>query len=585
MQRDGNGFLSSKKDFNGNTTAYVYDSRGRELSRTEAQGKVEARTITTQWHPDFRQPTLISEPGRQTSSSYDSATGALLTRSVKDLATNEVRTTTYSYQPGTAVLATVDGPRTDISDVTSYSYRTQDDPGAPMRYRKGDLSTVTNALGQVTEISEYDLLGNPLRITDPNGVETVLTYDARQRLKTLAVAGETTGFDYDGVGQLTKVTQPDGFWIGYTYDPAHRLTDITDLAGNRIHYTLDAAGNRTAEEVYDPTNALRRSQTRAYDALSRLKELRGGNGQVSAYGYDAEGNNTSDTVAGSYSTARQYDALNRLFKSTDAAQGITQYAYNKLDQLTSVTDPRNLVTRYTRNAFGEVTQLQSPDTGTTVSTYDSAGNLATRTDAKGQLASYSYDALNRLTQVVYTGGPTFTHTYDQGNFGKGRLTSMTDASGSTDWGYDPLGRVATRIQTVAGQTLMTSYAYNLGRLISVSLPSGHVIGYNWNGDRVGSLMLDGSLLASSFAWEPFGPVGGWMFANGEQDYRTYDLSGRMTGHSLGTIDYDTADRISGLTHGGLSQLSGSKTCGYDSPGRLAGVDGSSAYAYNGLGQR
>jgi len=589
MQRDGNGFLSSKKDFNGNTTTYVFNARGLEESRTEAQGTTKARTITTQWHPVFRQPELVTEPGRETSSGYDSATGALQNRTVKDLATDETRTTTYGYQPGTAILESVDGPRTEVTDLTTYAYRTQDDSNMPMRYRKGDLWTVTNALGHVTEITEYDSHGNPLRVVDPNGIEIVLTYDLRQRLKTRTVGGETTSFDYYLTGLLQKATAPDGSWLQYTYDDAHRLTDITDQDGNRIHYVLDNAGNRKSEEVYDPTNTLRRSQTRVYDALSRLQELRGGNGQVSVYGYDANGNNTTETVDGSFVTTRNYDALNRLFKVTDAASGLTQYGYNALDQPTSVTDPRGLVTSYTVNAFGDVTQLQSPDTGTTTSTYDSAGNLKTRTDAKGQTSTYSYDALNRLTQVVHGAGPTITYTYDQGPNGKGRLTGMTDGSGSSSWTYDALGRVATRTQVAGGRTLTVSYSYDTtGRLTRITLPTGKRVDYSWNGNRISGITWNSNPLVSGLAWEPFGPASAWSFANGEQVQKTWDLSGRMTGHSLGSIGHDTADRITSLTHGGVSHLAGSKTYGYDSLHRLTSYSGFGVdigYAYDANGNR
>src|SRR5690606_26020131 len=47
------GWLASKTDWKGNTTTYSYNTFGQEISRTEASGTPEARTITTEWHPDF----------------------------------------------------------------------------------------------------------------------------------------------------------------------------------------------------------------------------------------------------------------------------------------------------------------------------------------------------------------------------------------------------------------------------------------------------------------------------------------------------------------------------------------------------
>lgn len=69
---DANGNIASKTDWNGVTTTYTYDmARNLELSRTEAVDTPQERTITTEWHTDFRLPIKITEPGRVTEYSYD----------------------------------------------------------------------------------------------------------------------------------------------------------------------------------------------------------------------------------------------------------------------------------------------------------------------------------------------------------------------------------------------------------------------------------------------------------------------------------------------------------------------------------
>ncbi|MBK7169358.1 MAG: RHS repeat protein [Gammaproteobacteria bacterium] len=67
---DSNGFVESSTDWKGIVTTYVHDARGLETSRTEAVGTSAARTITTEWHPTWRLPTKITEPGRVTEISY-----------------------------------------------------------------------------------------------------------------------------------------------------------------------------------------------------------------------------------------------------------------------------------------------------------------------------------------------------------------------------------------------------------------------------------------------------------------------------------------------------------------------------------
>ncbi len=259
---DVNGNVASRTDFNGNKTTYLYDLvRNLETSRTEAVGTPQARTITTAWHPTYRLPVSITEPGKLTTMDYD-ASGNLLHKTIT--ADGSSRTWSYTYNNLGQVL-TVTGPRTDVADVTTYTYDAQ-----------GNLATVKNAAGHFTTLSNYDANGRVGRIVDANGLTTDLQYSPRGWLTSKNVGGEITGYEYDGVGQLKKVTQPDGSTITYTYDDAHRLTGIADSLGNSITYTLDPMGNRVKEQVKDPGGMLARQTTRVYDALNRLQQITGG---------------------------------------------------------------------------------------------------------------------------------------------------------------------------------------------------------------------------------------------------------------------------------------------------------------------
>ena len=106
------------------------------------------------------------------------------------------------------------------------------------------ISPITNALGQVTQFTSYDADGRPLTIQDPNGLVTTLTYNFRGQVTSKTEAQWVTTYTYDAVGQLIKLTRPDGSFLAFTYDAAHRLVGIADALGNRIAYTLDATSNR-----------------------------------------------------------------------------------------------------------------------------------------------------------------------------------------------------------------------------------------------------------------------------------------------------------------------------------------------------
>ncbi len=94
---DSAGNFDSTTDFNGVETRYDYDvARTLEVSRTEAYGTPRERTVTTNWHPTFRLPEEINEPGRRTEFTYD-ANGNLLTQTVTDAATSQSRSWTSTY--------------------------------------------------------------------------------------------------------------------------------------------------------------------------------------------------------------------------------------------------------------------------------------------------------------------------------------------------------------------------------------------------------------------------------------------------------------------------------------------------------
>lgn len=591
---DANGFVASRTDFNGHVTQYTNDARGLETSRTEAVGTAEARTITTAWHGSFRLPLEVNEPGRRTEYGYD-ASGNRLSQTITDTASGESRTTTFTYT-AQGLPDSIDGPRSDVSDVTRLDYDSQ-----------GNLTAITNALNQVTRITAHDAHGNPLTIVDPNGVETVLTYDLRQRLLSRTVAGATTGFEYDSAGNLTRLTLPTGSFLSYSYDAAQRLTGIQDSLGNRIRYTLDAAGNRTQEEVFDPANVLKRQLAREYDNQSRLKKILGANGQITEFAYDAQGNRTSHTEANAFTSTTQYDALGRVFKVTDAASGETTYTYNALNQLTSVTDPKGLVTAYAVNAFGEITRLISPDTGTTTYEYDTAGNRTRQTDARGITVSYTYDALNRLTFVNYPGtDQDQTWHYDGSNYpsaapyGIGRLTGHQEPT----WGeqsilyYDARGNLITKRSNAYGGIQDTHYAFDAAdRLTQMTYPTGRIVSYGR--DSIGRITgvtttVSGqmSTLASGIEYLPFGPASRWQLGNGVAVARDYDLDYRIAGIQAGAtlLDlayyYDPRNNLEAIQN--LQDAARSQSFDYDALSRLTaaqGTYGTLGWTYDAVGNR
>jgi RHS repeat-associated protein len=539
---DANGNYASKYDLSGRGATYVYDlSRNLQTSRTEGSG-VAARTISTSWHPTYRLPASESvyagssatgTPLRTTSYTYDSA-GNTLTRTVSDPAASSSRTWTYTYD-SLGHLLTSDGPRTDVSDVTTYTYYncvTGSECGQPQ--------TVTNASGHVTTYNSYNAHGQPTLITDPNGLQTQFTYDNRQRLVTRVTAygtasAETMTLEFWPTGLPKKVIRSDNSYVLYTYDDAHRLVRAEDGSGGKQEYILDGSGNRQTTNSYDPYGTLVRTQRQLYNEFGQLWQQLSASGldsEATVLTYDQSGNQTGSSAPLGRVTGQVYDELKRLKQFVDPAGAAMSFGYDATNNLTQVTDPRSLVTSYQYNGLGDLKQVTSPDAGTSTITYDSGGNALTSTNARSAVQTNTYDALNRLLTTSYKIGATtdqsLTFTYDTGLNGVGQLTAASDANHSLTFSYDALGRVTNKTQTVGGNTKTVVYGYASGRPTSLLTPSGQSIAYSYDSvGRLSGITLNGATLLNNIVHDPFGPITGWTWGNNSLTVRNFDLDGRM----------------------------------------------------------
>ncbi len=210
------------------------------------------------------------------------ATGAL---GISATVTGATRKWSFTYnQFGQVLTATTpkQSSTDSLSHTTTYTYYSDTSLSGGVGHTIGDLQTVTNPVGQVTTFSSYDGGGRLLSSTDANGTVTTQSYWPRGWLKaqTVTTAGssatsQTTSYAYWPTGSLKTVTMADGSTLSYGYDAAHRLTDITDAAGNKIHYVLDNSGNRTSEQVSDASGHLASTISRVFDTLNRVQTQTG----------------------------------------------------------------------------------------------------------------------------------------------------------------------------------------------------------------------------------------------------------------------------------------------------------------------
>jgi len=119
------------------------------------------------------------------------------------------------------------------------------------------------------------------------------------------------------------------------------------------------------------------------------------------------------------------------------------YTYDGLYRVVTLTDGNGNVTRYGYDANGRLALTRYPGADTVRQTsYDQVGRLLQRIDGNGLVANFAYnEAGGALTNVSYPTQSSYNVTY--GHDSLGRVTSMADAQGTITTIYDDVGNPLT----------------------------------------------------------------------------------------------------------------------------------------------
>ena len=290
----GNGLVYLETDFNGNYMIHHWDTTNAQLQSVQSSG----RTTSFAWGAPNGRPSQIAGPGQIQSYVYNgfadptnggapltcggSLNSTVLAGSNAPVLCKRIIQATTDTTGSNGLSSTIDA--TVPTRVWSFTYNdfnevlTETDPlNNTTRYSYsalGVLQSVTNALNQTTQFTQWDAAGAVLQAIDPNGVPTNFTYDALERLTSVSTAGQTTSYTYNPVGDISVITKPDGSTVTYTYDPSHRLTNIADSLGNQVTYTLDNMGNRVATQLSGPSGATLQS-AQSFNSLNLLQQATG----------------------------------------------------------------------------------------------------------------------------------------------------------------------------------------------------------------------------------------------------------------------------------------------------------------------
>jgi RHS repeat-associated protein len=417
-------------------------------------------------------------PGQQPGSIDDGGiTLALPSEVARVLDDGKTQLSQYAYTatglPTTVIQPALDGSGNPIAGRTlSYDY----DPANQIDLTKVRQTTGTNneTVAQFT----YNGQHRPLTLTDAAGQVTTYTYDSYGQILTATRvrngANETTTWSYDPNGYLMGITGPlPGASVSFGYDGYGRVQTVTDSVG----YAL----------VYD------------YDDLDRVTKVTFPDGTFQQTIYNRLDPEQQRDRLGRW-TYTMYDALRHPVLMSDALGRTTQYDWCTCGALNAITDGNGHNTSFTRDVQYRPTLKTYDDTSTTSYVYEAAtSRLKSTTDAKTQRTNYTYFVDDNLNQISYTDTsgnalnpptPSVNFTYDP-NYN--RVASMTDGTGTTIYGYNPITSTPT---------------LGAGQLASVAGPlSNDTITYGYDEyDRVTNRSINGAANATSTVYDSLGRV-------------------------------------------------------------------------------
>ncbi|MCK4886133.1 MAG: hypothetical protein KAS96_02030 [Planctomycetes bacterium] len=440
---------------------------------------------------------------------------------------------------------------------TEFTY----DPNWPNKFK-----TVTDAMGKTTSY-DYDGNGNLEKITYPTvGNETPIAefaYNAYGQLDTaISVDGIltkylyypteadvnnfghlwktivdyndtdanafniTTEYEYDRVGNIIEITDPNSDITKFKYSPIDLLEETKNPLNQTTTYTYTP--NKKVKTISRSLGAQTQTTTYAYDILDNLKSITGplGSEYLTSYGYNKNEDPNIITDPNLNSTISEYDERGLLRSMTDANDNMTEYSYDKNGNLKIIIDPNDNITTYDYDPFGRLELITYPDDSNEIFSYDKNSNLLSKTNRAEQIISYEYDALNRLEVVNRPGEPNIVYTYDIA----GRIYDVNDRGDITEFYYDRIGRVT---DVNDPEDRLVSYDYDeLSRRTELIYPDDSNVTYQYDAmSRLDKIFYNGTEIA---------------------DY-DYDALGRRTLLTLGNdanaiYDYDLGNRLTKLTN-------------------------------------
>ena len=434
---------------------------------------------------------------------------------VKRIIFHDGTSVSYKYHP---VLKQLTRFVNQLGVVTEFEYNDEgwaihriDAKGLP---EERHSRTVCDDLGRVTSLVIYDKNHNYVMTNH-------FAYDYFGNL-TNHIDGEghvTSASEFDSVGNLVSLINPDGQLWNFAYDDAFRATATTNPLGTVTRVYSDDVNNVTAMFY----NSQLQMATQV-DRENKIVKKETAFGMTSTVEFDEKGRPVKSSFGDYSSLITQYDKNNRVVSLTDKLGYSKNYSYDSLDSVgpnqIEGMDSKTFVeydimgrvvkqiycsfgiTNFTKNIsynlVGHPIEIIFDGSETNKIEYDGIGRIIKTVDWDGLVVTRSYDCQDNIISITDQDG-TINLSYDKCN----NLTNIIYADGkSMAVGYTPMRRIAWKIDSKGRKV---DYEYDgLGRLVALDIYNSydHIspeksIEYTYNNHHKVVSCFDGTVTISN----------------------------------------------------------------------------------------
>jgi RHS repeat-associated protein len=432
-----------------------YKEGGWDLARLEKSGEDYIYTLPDQSKLEFnKEGRLTKETERNGNSNSFTYNGSHQLEKVED---GDKRTLTFKYN-GEGLVESVTDP---MGHEIKYGYSEK------------NLTSVTIE-GKVRWEFEYASPHLLKKIVDGRKNATTIEYESStpHRVLKQTIAGHERKFKYGS--KETTITEPNASETVETFNAANEPTKITRAKGTSVE--------TKTEYEYSSTTF---SETKLIDP----------NKNETTYGYDGEGNRSSEKDPKGDERKWEYDTKHNVIKETSPEGEITtikrtEHGEPELEERTIGTETQKAEYKY--GTHGELTEKTDPLKNVTKYTYDAAGDKEIEKDPENDERKWKYNSDSQVTEETSSRGFTTKIELDE----QGRPKKITDPLGhTTEYKYDGNGNIESETD---GNKHTTKYEYNEENLrTKVEEPNKTVVETGYDSEGQMTSHKDGN----SHTWE------------------------------------------------------------------------------------